>query len=93
MSTKSGKSRIQSLLITHLQKFGSIDLLLPDGMRLEIGITQETKNGVTKDQNYCWVVTTRDDRRTILDRYSMSMFFDDPRFVIDSRDQGTVSVI
>lgn len=87
------KNRIQAALITYLRKFGSINLVLPDGVGLEIGITQESKQGEIKSENYCWVVTKRDDRSTVLDRYSMSMLFDDPRFVIDNHEKGTVSVL
>lgn len=89
----ANKNRIQAALITYLRKFGSINLLLPDGVGLEIGITQETKHGQVKSDNYCWVVTKRDDRSTALDRYSMTMEFDDPHFVIENQDKGVVSVL
>lgn len=89
----SNKSKIQSLLITYLQKFGSIDLRLPDGVALQIGITQESKHGEVKNDDYCWVLTSRDDRSTMLDRYSMRMLFENPRRMIDSHEQGTVYVL
>lgn len=89
------KSRIQFLLNEYIEKFGSIDLLLPDGVGVEIGITQEGKRGVEKRPEYCWVVTSRDDRFTTFDRYAMSMHFseDKDRTILDVADQGTVTVI
>ncbi len=90
---KSSKNRIQSMLIEYLQKFGSINILLPDGVALEIGITEESKNGIVKNENYCWVSTNRDDRKTMLDRYSMSMLYDDPRFVVNDQEQSIVYVL
>lgn len=88
----SNKSKIQYLLITHLQKYGTIDLRLPDGVALEIGITEETKHGKVKNEDYCWVLTKRDDRSTLLDRYSMRMLFDDPSLVVDNQE-GTIYVL
>ena len=39
--TMNKKNKIQQLLITHLLEEGSIELKLPDGMVLELGITKE----------------------------------------------------
>jgi len=87
------KNRIQVMLIDYLQKFGTIDLILPDGVLLEIGITQETKHGLVKNDDYCWVITKRDDRKAMLDRYSMGLLYDDPRFLVDNKEQGSVYVL
>lgn len=87
------RNRIQASLIKYILKFGSINLVLPDGVGVEIGITQETKHGEIKSADYCWVVTSRDDRRTMLDRHSMSMLFDDERLLVDSQESGTVYVL
>ena len=38
-------NKIQSGIIEHLLKHGQVSLLLPDGMELEIGITQEEQDG------------------------------------------------
>lgn len=87
-------NRIQSLLNTYLERFGSINLLLPDEMALEIGITQQSKHGDVKMQDYCWVVTKRGTRSSTLDRYSMSMSFDeDEQKIVDNADRGTVYII
>ncbi len=88
------KSRIQALLISYLSRFGSINLALPDGMDLEIGITQEGKHGFEKRNDYCWVVTRRDNREAMVDKYSMSMFFDeDTQRIVDVQEQGAIHVI
>ena len=90
----SSKNSIQSLINTYLERHGSIDILLPDGVGLEIGITQEGKHGLEKLHDYCWVVTKREDRSTVIDKYSMSMFFEDSaKCIVDQNDRGIVSVI
>ena len=89
------KKRIQSLINNYLDQFGTIDILLPDGVELEIGITQEGKRGAEKHPDYCWVVTSREDRTMSLDKYSMMMTFadEDANCIVDHHDRGVVSVI
>jgi hypothetical protein len=89
----SKSSRIQSLIIKHLQKFGSLDIKLPDGMDLEIGITEQTKDGEVKSKDYCWALIKRDDRTTSLDRYSLWCSFDHPtRKLVDNTEKGIVYI-
>lgn len=88
------KNTIQFLLNDYLETFGSIDLLLPDGVKLQIGITQEGKHGIEKCSDYCWVVTSRDDRMTMLDRYVSTMkFSEDRNHLVDNSDTGFVTVL
>lgn len=42
---KSFAKKIQQLLTTHLLACGEIDLLLPDGVTLEIAIVKNGKHG------------------------------------------------
>jgi hypothetical protein len=71
-------NKIQSLLITHLTKHGTIQLKLPDNMTIEIGITAEKENGgIEKIQDYCWVIAKRDNKATCLDSYNIGIRFDD----------------
>lgn len=87
------KTRIQYLLNEYIEKYGSIDLLLPDGVGVEIGITQEEKHGLRKQADYCWVVTKRDSRSTVFDRYIMSMEYGEDRYVVDNSDDGSVTIV
>ena len=89
------KSRngIQSNLNDYLERNGTIDILLPDGVEIEIGITQEGKRGAEKLADYCWVTATRDDRVTVIDRYAMSMEFENDACLVDQRDEGIVTII
>jgi len=92
----SNKNRIQYLLNEYLERHGSIDLLLPDGVGVEIGITQEDAAGSRKYGDYCCVVTKREDdeRSAIFDRYAMSLEFGDGNcHVLDDTDRGVVTVI
>lgn len=77
------KNRLQSNLINYLNKFGYVDFVLPDGVMLSIGITQDSKHGPVKQDDYCWVETQREDCSTVLDRYSLSVNFEKNRLVTD----------
>ena len=91
---KSNKNRVQFILNEYLETHGKIDLQLPDGVGLEIGITQEGPLGSERRGDYCWVTASRDDRSTMLDRYSMCAHFDDPkRTILAEQDQGDVTII
>jgi len=82
------KNKIQALLVEHLLKYGQIELLLPDGVKLEIGVTQENKEGklVVKD-DYCWVITSRENRATSLDAYNMGLRFSDEDNILVFEDK------
>jgi hypothetical protein len=91
---KTNKGKIQFLLNEYLDQHGKIDLLLPDGVGVEIGITQEGPRGPERRADYCWIATSRDDRSTILDQYSLSVHFDDPkRTILAEQDEGDVTII
>lgn len=80
--------KIQYLLISYLMEHGQVNLLLPDGVELSIGMTQRGENDSLIDQNYCWVEAMRDDRKTLLDRYVSSIQYTDEveRLVIDQHN-------
>lgn len=84
------KNKIQSLLVSHLLKHGQIELLLPDGVTLEIGITQEGKDGeIVKKDDYCWVITSRDERSTSIDSYNLGLKFHDDANILVLEDSFT----
>jgi hypothetical protein len=68
-------NKIQALLINHLAKYGTIQLALPDNMILEIGITAETDQGIEKIDDYCWVITKKEDRAACIDSYNLGIRF------------------
>lgn len=68
-------SKIQYLLISHLLSEGSIELTLPDGMIVELGITQEGKNGLEKCDDYCWVIASQDNRSVSIDSFNLGLRF------------------
>lgn len=81
-------NKIQHLLITHLSKYGSIKLLLPDNIEVEIGINQLAENDeLVNTKDYSWVTTTKDDKMTILDSYDVGLRFDDDKKYIVFEDQ------
>lgn len=73
---KANTNKIQELLMQHLLCEGSIELRLPDGMVLEVGITQENKQGdLEKNPHYCWVIASQDDRAVSIDSYNLGLRF------------------
>lgn len=77
-STKFNKAKkIQALLTNHLLKCGSIELLLPDGVTVEIGITKEGKHGTEIANDYCFVKASRDSNATLLDTYNVGLQYAD----------------
>ena len=71
-------NKIQALLISYLNKYGHIELILPDEIILEIGVNQEDKNGnLAIQEDYCWVVAKRQDRLACLDSYNLGLRFND----------------
>ena len=55
---KPSTSRIQSSLIKHLEKYGIIQLQLPDNFVLEVGINNDDDDSTNpkKTENYCYVI-------------------------------------
>lgn len=74
MNAKTRK--LQYLIITQLLEEGSVQLILPDGVTLDIGILQEDKYGqMKKADDYCYIVASRGDRKAILDSYNLGLQF------------------
>ena len=96
-------SKIQRLLISHLLDRGSIVLTLPDGMILELGITQEGGDGqLEKCDDYCWAIVSQDDRSVSIDSYNLglrfsrdedNMLLEDEVFDLDGQALRAVDVI
>lgn len=69
-------NKIQSLINSHLKKYGFIKILLPDNVELEIGTLQENKNGdEEKSNNYCYVIAKKEERTTVLDSFNLGIRF------------------
>lgn len=69
--------RIQYLLITQLLEQGSVQLILPDGVTLDIGIVQEDKFGNRKKaDDYCYVVASRDGKSAMLDSFNCGVKYE-----------------
>jgi hypothetical protein len=72
--SSAAKNKIQRLLVEYLLKEGRLELALPSGMVLEVGVTQENKYGdqeITPD--YCWVVASQRKRSVSIDRYNLGL--------------------
>lgn len=78
------RNKIQSMIVEHLMKHGQIQLLLPDNVKLEIGITQENQTGdFVKKEDYCWVMASREDRTACIDSFNLGLrFADDSKSLI-----------
>jgi len=70
--------KLQSLLIQQLLEKGTVEVILPDGVQLQIGITQEGQFGEThKAENYCYVVASRDGKSVMLDSFNLGLQFEE----------------
>ncbi len=81
-------SRLQALLMAQLQTNGIVELVLPDGVVVELGITQINHNGdLVKADDYCWVIASREDKSVSLDKFNVGVRFEDKpdMVVIDDR--------
>ena len=74
----SKQAKIQQMIVSHLRDHGTLDLILPDGIVLEIGIVHEDKRGnQVKTDNYCSLSAQRNGRKVILDSYNLGLSFPD----------------
>lgn len=79
--------KLQYLIIQQLVEQGSVSLMLPDGVKLEIGITQEDQDGkLKKVDDYCYVVTSKDGRSAMLDSFNLGLQFEDDEDTIICED-------
>ena len=70
-------NNIQSLLIKYLMEKGQINLLLPDGVELEIGVMKESKRGKWTNciDDYCYVEVSKEGKNFLMDSYNMGLQF------------------
>lgn len=92
------KDKLQHLIITSLLKDGQIEVQLPDGITLQVGITKEGKDGQkVKDPGYCWVNTCQDDRTAFIDTYNLSLRYPDHDNIIfvdhDEEERSRLAVV
>ena len=81
---KVTKSKVQEVFISHLLKEGQVQLLLPNGMTLEVGITQENRYGdLEKNPNYCWVIASQNGREVSIDEYNLGLRFVEDKMVCE----------
>ena len=81
---KVTKSKVQEVFISHLLKEGQVQVLLPNGMTLEVGITQENRYGdLEKNPNYCWVIASQNGREVSIDEYNLGLRFEEDKMVCE----------
>ena len=70
--------KIQTLLISHLLEKGHMELTLPDGMKLEIGIVQDDGTGQLKKQtDYCYMIASQKSREVSMDSYTFGLRYEE----------------
>lgn len=80
--------KIQHLLVTHLMKHGQIQIKLPDGVILDIGITQEGKDGQLEiKDDYCWIIASQNNRSASMDSFNMGLRFEDEKDILVYEDR------
>lgn len=84
----SSTNKIQHLLVTHLLKHGQIEIKLPDGVVLEIGVTQEGKDGQLEIRDdYCWIIASHKNRSASMDSFNMGLRFEDDKDILVFEDR------
>lgn len=79
----AAKNKIQRLVVEYLLKEGSLELSLPNGMVLEVGVTQEDRYGRKEiAQDYCWVVASQKNRSVSIDRYNLGLRYTGDREMV-----------
>lgn len=77
---KVSKNKVQQAFIEHLLQEGHIELLLPNEMILEVGITQENRYGdLEKIPNYCWIIASQNGRSVSIDEHNLGLRFQDKK--------------
>lgn len=83
------QTKIQELIVKHLKDYGTLDIILPDGIVLEIGCVQTDKRGrVIHADDYCYVVAAREDKKTLLDSYNIGLSFGETGDSIVFEEEG-----
>lgn len=90
----AAKNKIQRLVVEYLLKEGSLELSLPNGMVLEVGVTQEDRYGKKEiTQDYCWIVASQKNRSVCIDRYNLGLRYPGDREMVCEQsvlnDDGT----
>lgn len=88
------RNKIQKLFVEYLMKEGTLELSLPNGMVLEVGVTQENRYGdqeITPD--YCWLVASQKNRSVCIDSYNLGLRYPGDREMVCEQsvlnDDGT----
>ena len=58
--------KIQQLLITHLLEEGHIELALPDGMKVELGILKEKRGELYLADGYSWAIVSQTQEKFLI---------------------------
>lgn len=67
-------SKVQRLFVELLMKEGALELALPNGMILEVGVTQENREGDLEIiPDYCWIVASQKGRSISMDNYNLGI--------------------
>lgn len=81
---KITKNKVQEVFINHLLKEGQVQLLLPNNMILEVGITQENRYGdLEKNPEYCWIIASQNGREVSIDEYNLGLKYEDKKIICE----------
>ena len=69
----SKAQKIQQLLISHLLEQGHIELALPDGMKVELGILKEKRGELCMADGYSWAIVSQKEREVSIDSFNFGL--------------------
>ncbi len=96
---KATVSKIQKLFTEFLLSQGSIELILPNGATLEVGVTQENQIGDLEIvPEYCWILASQNNRSISMDNYNLGIRYNGDKeilceYSIVSEDGTNINVL
>lgn len=75
---KINKNKVQEAFVNYLLQEGQLELVLPNGTTLEVGITQENMYGdLEKQPDYCWIIASQNGRAVSIDKYNLGLRYEE----------------
>jgi hypothetical protein len=73
---RNKQNKIQELVVKQLMETGYLSLILPGGMKVELGTLQEGKEGdLVKVDDYAWLIASQNERTVSIDSYNFGLKF------------------
>lgn len=84
------QNKVQELFTKFLLKNGTVDIVLPDGIKVQFGILQEGEDGkLIKVDDYAWMIASHKDKTIYMNSYDYGLYFEEGSNKVVLEDTGT----